>query len=143
MSRTKSFTKSLNMFLYRAFLICLGLIGLFLIVVVKSQSSFENFYATPLFIYTIAITSFQLSRLIGAMLYKKSKKTILSPDNCQVKPGSYEPSVSFVIPCLNEEKVIGKTVRKCFEADYPKEKIEVIVVNDGSTDGTLDVLTKL
>jgi hyaluronan synthase len=52
----------------------------------------------------------------------------------------YEPTVTFVIPCKNEEENIGDTIFECFEADYPREKLEVIVVNDGSTDNTLAVL---
>jgi hyaluronan synthase len=51
--------------------------------------------------------------------------------------------VTFIIPCKNEEFSIEKTITKCFEADYPAEKLEVIVINDGSTDGTQNVLTKL
>lgn len=55
----------------------------------------------------------------------------------------YEPSVSFVIPCKNEENSIAETIEKCFESDYPKEKFEVIIINDGSTDKTIDVLNGL
>lgn len=55
----------------------------------------------------------------------------------------YEPKVSFVIPCKNEEAAIGKTIQKCFTADYPKDKLEVIVINDGSTDETLKVLREM
>jgi hyaluronan synthase len=44
---------------------------------------------------------------------------------------------------MNEQDVIATTVTTCFAADYPAEKLEVIVVNDGSTDGTLGVLREL
>lgn len=40
----------------------------------------------------------------------------------------------FMIPCRNEEKVIGVTIKRLLELDYPVEKI--LVVNDGSTDET-------
>lgn len=58
-------------------------------------------------------------------------------------PGDYYPAVTFIIPCKNEQKVIADNVRICFSADYPKEKMEVIVINDGSTDQTGAELAKL
>jgi hyaluronan synthase len=56
---------------------------------------------------------------------------------------TYEPTVSFVIPCKNEEGAIERTVTQCFKADYPPQLLEVIVINDGSTDRTGDVLSHL
>ncbi len=53
------------------------------------------------------------------------------------------PPVSILIPAHNEELVIEKTVQSLREMDYPREKIEIIVINDGSTDGTAAVVEKL
>ena len=52
------------------------------------------------------------------------------------------PSVSVIIPAYNEEKTIGKTVESILDSDYPKEKLEVIVVDDGSKDETLRLARK-
>jgi cellulose synthase/poly-beta-1,6-N-acetylglucosamine synthase-like glycosyltransferase len=46
--------------------------------------------------------------------------------------------VSIVVPAYNEGRVIAATARSMLELDYPEH--EVIIVNDGSTDGTLDAL---
>ncbi|UCH32433.1 MAG: glycosyltransferase family 2 protein [Candidatus Bathyarchaeota archaeon] len=43
---------------------------------------------------------------------------------------------SILVPAYNEEKVIGKTLKRILSLDYPPELFEVIVVNDGSTDRT-------
>lgn len=51
--------------------------------------------------------------------------------------GDYEPEVSVVVPCYNEEKNIKNCLDAIYASDYPKEKIEVVVVDDGSKDGTL------
>jgi len=53
------------------------------------------------------------------------------------------PPVSILIPARNEEVVIGKTLKKILSTDYPEENIEVIVVNDGSTDRTETILTQM
>lgn len=125
--------------LFRLIIIILGLIVLFLIVFIKSKTAKELFFDPLLFIYTIIVTTFELSRMIGAMLYKKSYKEIIFKNLIE---NNYEPLISFVIPCKNEEKTIAYTLKKCFQADYPPHKLEVIVINDGSTDGTIEVLNE-
>lgn len=57
--------------------------------------------------------------------------------NLKNKQGNtYLPKISVVIPAFNEEKSIESTVLSVFENDYPKDKLEIIVVDDGSTDKT-------
>lgn len=53
---------------------------------------------------------------------------------------SYEPSVSVMIAAYNEEASIEKKVRETLALDYPADKLEVVVVSDGSTDRTNDIL---
>jgi len=48
----------------------------------------------------------------------------------------WTPSISIVIPAYNEGEHIGKCIESVLALDYPKEKIEVIIVDDGSTDDT-------
>lgn len=52
-------------------------------------------------------------------------------------------SVSVIIPVYNEEKSVAGTVKHVFASRYPREKMEVIVVNDGSTDSTERVVRGL
>ena len=46
------------------------------------------------------------------------------------------PTVSVLVPAYNEEKTIGKTIRSLLNLDYPKNLLEIIVINDASTDRT-------
>lgn len=46
------------------------------------------------------------------------------------------PFVTIAIPAYNEEKTIVKTIESAVGLDYPKDKLEIIVVNDGSKDKT-------
>jgi len=53
--------------------------------------------------------------------------------------GVYTPSVSVLIPAHNEEFVIGKLLERMTELTYPRDKLEVIVIDDGSTDATGEI----
>ncbi|MFH0890081.1 MAG: glycosyltransferase family 2 protein [Candidatus Aenigmatarchaeota archaeon] len=53
------------------------------------------------------------------------------------------PMVSVIVPAFNEAHTISKVVRSALNMDYPKNKLEVIVVNDGSTDNTESVVRKI
>ena len=46
------------------------------------------------------------------------------------------PFVSVIMPALNEEELVGKSIDSIFSCNYPQEKFEVICINDGSTDLT-------
>ena len=52
------------------------------------------------------------------------------------------PSVSILIPAYNEEKTITKTIKSVLNLDYPKDKLEIIVINDSSTDNTANMVKK-
>ncbi|MCK4669686.1 MAG: glycosyltransferase [Nanoarchaeota archaeon] len=53
------------------------------------------------------------------------------------------PYVSILIPVWNEEKIVAKTVNSAIKLDYPRDKYEIIVVNDGSTDRTKEIVEDL
>ncbi len=48
----------------------------------------------------------------------------------------YEPSVSILIPARNEGEVIGKLLQCMTKLTYPKDKLEIIVIDDASSDQT-------
>ncbi len=50
------------------------------------------------------------------------------------------PSVTIIVPCYNEQATVSKTLDSLLELDYPKNKLRIIAVNDGSTDGTAKIL---
>jgi len=46
------------------------------------------------------------------------------------------PSISIIIPTLNRKKLLKKALLSLNKVDYPRNLLEVVVVSDGSTDGT-------
>jgi cellulose synthase/poly-beta-1,6-N-acetylglucosamine synthase-like glycosyltransferase len=52
---------------------------------------------------------------------------------------SATPSVTFIVPAYNEEKHIGNCLKSILNIDYPKDKLKIIVVDDGSTDRTAEI----
>lgn len=52
------------------------------------------------------------------------------------------PTITVIVPAYNEEKTVVKTVFSLLKLDYPKEKLRIIVVDDGSTDKTPEVLRR-
>jgi len=55
----------------------------------------------------------------------------------------FRPKISVVIPAKNEAGVIQQVVKAVFDSDYPSSRLEVIAVDDGSTDETWDRLQAL
>lgn len=49
------------------------------------------------------------------------------------------PMVSLMVPCFNEEDNLGGVLNSLLEMDWPKEKLEIIVIDDGSSDNTLEI----
>lgn len=58
----------------------------------------------------------------------------------QANQAKFEPSVSVIITAYNEERDIAKKIENTLGIDYPKEKLEIIVASDCSTDGTDEIV---
>lgn len=55
---------------------------------------------------------------------------------------NFQPNISIVIPSYNEEENIQKCLDAIKTSNYPQNKVEVIVVDDGSTDKTCETVKK-
>ncbi len=79
--------------------------------------------------------------IIGALIYyfHWERKEGLGAGEMPVLP-SYPP-VSIIVPCHNESEDVRDTIEFLLQQKYPD--FDIIAVNDGSTDNTLEVLTEL
>lgn len=50
------------------------------------------------------------------------------------------PDVTLFIAAYNEEEVVDEKMENCYQLDYPKDKLNIIWVTDGSTDTTNEKL---
>ena len=78
---------------------------------------------------------FEIFLLVGFLERRFATQTNKGP---ALALASY-PSVAIVVPCFNEETTVAGTMASLLELDYPKEKLEIIVVDDGSRDATLSI----
>jgi hyaluronan synthase len=76
--------------------------------------------------YSIVAGLFVITRFIFAAFYRAP------PDV------GFEPTVTVLVPCYKEGEAIRKTIERIFSSGYPESKLEVVCVNDGSKDDSLD-----
>ncbi len=100
---------------------------LFGILLLRLDSFFYFLFDIPVFLYGICASAFLLSRFVFALFYR----------NVPIDP-AYTPSVTIIIPCFNEEEFITRTIRCALDQDYPEDKLSVILVDDGSTDRSVE-----
>lgn len=96
------------------------------VMLMRAESIIYFKYNSILYLYSIIAASFLLSRYLFGSLHRDVK---VNPD--------FTPSVSIIIPCFNEEEWIHRTILSCINQDYPIDKLEVIVVDDRSTDNSV------
>jgi len=82
-----------------------------------------------LIIYAIRHIFFTLNRSIGAQ--RIAYHDIMDSDL---------PKVTILVPMHNEEKVINNILSSLINVDYPKDKLEIIPINDHSTDKTKEIM---
>ncbi len=101
------------------------------VVFMRAESIIYFRFNQILYTYSIIAAVFLLSRYFFGMLYRAVP---INPD--------FTPSVTIIIPCFNEEAWIERTILSCVDQDYPPEKLSVIIVDDYSTDNSVEMIKK-
>ncbi|MEC8073314.1 MAG: glycosyltransferase, partial [Candidatus Thermoplasmatota archaeon] len=83
-------------------------------------------------IYSVSLATLIVGRYVFFMLYSPAL----------IKKGKYNPEVNAIITSWNESKKVYLTVKSLVKGDYPKDKLKITVVDDGSTDDTSYWLSK-
>lgn len=74
--------------------------------------------------------------------YFEGKSAIKTISQAKNRKDNEWPTVTIIVPCFNEEKTILKTIFSLLKLDYPKNKLKLLVIDDGSKDNTLKVLER-
>ena len=66
----------------------------------------------------------------------KTKKNKIKKINYKI---TKYPSTTIVVPCWNEQDTLAGTINSLLQLNYPKDKLKIVIVDDGSTDNTWKV----
>ena len=104
-----------------------GYLLVLLVAVVAYKGAFlDALGVTPLLAaYGLVVCAYIVSRFVLSAFYRPGR------------PAGLEPHVAIVMPGFNEEDAIAASLRSLLALDYPAAKLEIVAVNDGSTDATL------
>lgn len=105
--------------------------ALYLVVLIVSVMAYKAAFIGLMFsnvffgVYSVCVASYILSRFLFSLFYRSARDA------------GVEPRIAIVMPGYNEEDAIARSLSALLELDYPREKLELIAVNDGSSDATL------
>ncbi|OUL36523.1 glycosyl transferase [Nostoc sp. T09] len=68
---------------------------------------------------------------------------IAKPATLVIESHTYLPQVSILVPAKNESAVLADLVHSLFHLNYPSDRLDIWLVDDGSTDETPQILSKL
>ncbi|MBI3623279.1 glycosyltransferase [Candidatus Pacearchaeota archaeon] len=106
------------------FFILIYIVLLIKFITIKSLSNAIIFDA-----YSVLVSLYILSRFGLSYFYEHDEEDFNK---------DYEPTISFAVPSKNEGENIRETILRIAKTDYPKNKFDIIAINDGSTDNTLE-----
>src|SRR3954452_11899640 len=102
------------------------LLAIVVTIVVYKAAFISALLEDPFFAaYGLAVSTYLVSRFVLSLPYRAPADAGL------------EPRVAIVMPAFHEEAAIARSLRSLLAVDSPAAKLEIVAVDDGSTDGTL------
>jgi len=105
--------------------------ALYLVVLIASVMAYKAAFISLMFsnvffgVYSVCVASYIISRFVLSLFYRSAPAA------------GVEPRIAIVMPSFNEQDAIGRSLRALLALDYPVSKLQLIAVNDGSSDDTL------
>ncbi|MFA6392829.1 MAG: glycosyltransferase family 2 protein [Candidatus Paceibacterota bacterium] len=95
----------------------------------------DSLYTVIFYVFSFISVYVQIFFLVT--FFDKRRHIKWSPNNIELS--SY-PTITIAVPVYNEESTIIKTVESLLALDYPKDKLKIFIVDDGSKDNTWNVV---
>ena len=89
------------------------------------------YFIMPIILYSILILVYLPTRVILYTLYKPFEDR------------GYRPKVTVVVPAYNEGAFVKKALKALVKSSYPRDKLQIIAVDDGSKDDTYDYIRSM
>ncbi|MCC6323608.1 glycosyltransferase family 2 protein [Candidatus Nomurabacteria bacterium] len=89
--------------------------------------------------YTFSFLAVYVQVFLLVTFFENRKKIFIRSEGITLQ--NY-PGVTIIVPCYNEENVVTLTVDSLLGLQYPKDKLKIIIVDDGSKDKTWTVVQK-
>lgn len=102
------------------------------VILMRAESVIYFRFNKILYLYSIMAAVFLLSRYLFGALYREVPLDI-----------DFTPGVTVLIPCFNEEEWIQRTILSCINQDYPVDKLEVIIIDDCSSDKSVEKIDEV
>lgn len=90
---------------------------------------------TTIFVHILFFIALYFEVFLLISFFERFKKY-----EAKLKQITDHPNVAVIVPGYNEEKAFVKTIKSLLALDYPKDKLQIIAVDDGSTDNTWEML---
>src|SRR4051795_123372 len=107
------------------------LVGAYLLAIVAAVVVYKAAFISALLddpffaAYGLTVSGYLVSRFVLSLPYRAPRDAGL------------EPRVAIIMPAFNEQDAIARSLRSLLAVDYPEAKLEIVAIDDGSTDGTL------
>ena len=88
-------------------------------------------------LWIIAFVSLYFAILWVSVLY------LIEPGLNKKKYPKKYPLVSIIIPCFNGASTIKQTIKSVLASEYPRNKLEIIIVDDESTDNLKEIINSI
>lgn len=108
------------------------LVSIILVVLIKLENIYYFWFDVPVFLYSLLVGGFLLTRYLFAAFYRPAPHS----------QGDL-PSVSIIFPVYDEEKYIERTLVQALEVTYPRDRLQVIAVNDSSRDQSFRIMMEV
>ncbi len=89
--------------------------------------------------YCIAFLAVYVQVFFLVTFFERRKDILIRTEHIELTD---YPSVTIVVPCYNEEKTVEGTINSILALSYPADKLKISIVDDGSKDGTWNVVSK-